>query len=189
MIITQLSNLFNYIVQQDPEAQFYHFGWPNDVNVNIPNNYDPSAATGRLFPYVLLTPPKMLLRAQANGTQSNYERFDMQLILIDTYSHTSPDLSQKIDTGIEVMAGLQALLRRILRALNDYVNLQALIPFAIADMNVDFDAYRFTDSSRSLSVTFSMTFPTGCEDYVFDPTLIPANFNDINKEDEENIYN
>jgi len=47
---TQISNLFNLIVQNEPRLLFYHFGWRSDILKNIDNNFDNNNETGRLFP-------------------------------------------------------------------------------------------------------------------------------------------
>lgn len=57
MTLTQLSNLWNLIVQAHPELKSYHFGWRSDVNVNTANNYDPTNDLGSQYPRVHFTPP------------------------------------------------------------------------------------------------------------------------------------
>ena len=48
--ITEISNIFNLMVQADSRLKFYHFGWRSDINKNIDNNFDKGVKTGRLFP-------------------------------------------------------------------------------------------------------------------------------------------
>ena len=48
--LTEISNIFNLMVQADSRLKFYHFGWRSDINKNIDNNFDKGVKTGRLFP-------------------------------------------------------------------------------------------------------------------------------------------
>jgi len=87
MLFIQIANIINELVQLDPDIKYYHYGLPEDVNRNIPNNFDPTSDTGRKFPYVLQIPRQLTARAQQNGTQSLFETHTVELLFIDTYDY------------------------------------------------------------------------------------------------------
>jgi len=64
MRLTQISNFFNVLVQLHPDLKYYHFGWPEELTQSVPNNFDPNASTGHLFPNVLFLPPEGKLDIQ-----------------------------------------------------------------------------------------------------------------------------
>ena len=109
MTITQLSNLFNLIIQNDADYRFYHYGFPSDMNINIGNNYDPTSDTGRLFPYVLLLPPILNSRAMENNTAAIFDTYQVEFLITDTYAYEQGVLTYKIDTTIELEQTLQIL--------------------------------------------------------------------------------
>ena len=121
MTITQLSNLFNLIVQNDPDYRFYHYGFPSDMNINIGNNYDPLSDTGRLFPYVLLLPPILNSRAMESNTAAIYDTYQVEFLITDTYAYEQGVLTYKIDTTIELEQTLQILAKKLIQYLLDYI--------------------------------------------------------------------
>ncbi len=102
MTISQLSNLFNLIVQNDANFKFYHYGYPSDMNINIQNNFDHLASTGRMFPYLLLLPPTLNSRAMESSTQAIYDTYNVEFLLTDTYGYQSGLLGYETSTTIEV---------------------------------------------------------------------------------------
>lgn len=185
MTITQLSNLFNLIVQNDPDYRFYHYGFPSDMNINIGNNYDPTSDTGRLFPYVLLLPPILSSRAMENNTAAIYDTYQVEFLITDTYAYEQGVLTYKIDTTIELEQTLQILAKKLIQYLLDYSAISNP-NFNVGDYRIEFDPYRFTADTRSVRVTLDLVVPAICDDQSLDISFLPVDLEDIATADEEN---
>ena len=185
MTITQLSNLFNLIVQNDADYRFYHYGFPSDMNINIGNNYDPLSDTGRLFPYVLLLPPILNSRAMESNTAAIYDTYQVEFLITDTYAYEQGVLTYKIDTTIELEQTLQILAKKLIQYLLDYSAISNP-PFNVGDYRIEFDPYRFTADTRSVRVTLDLVVPAICDDQSLDISFLPVDLEDIATADEEN---
>jgi len=185
MTITQLSNLFNLIVQNDADYRFYHYGFPSDMNINIGNNYDPLSDTGRLFPYVLLLPPILNSRAMENNTAAIYDTYQVEFLITDTYAYEQGVLTYKIDTTIELEQTLQILAKKLIQYLLDY-SAVSNPPFNVGDYRIEFDPYRFTADTRSIRVTLDLVVPAICDDQSLDISFLPVDIENIATADEEN---
>jgi hypothetical protein len=185
MTITQLSNLFNLIVQNDSDYKFYHYGFPSDMNINIGNNFDPTSDTGRLFPYVLLLPPILNSRAMESNTAAIYDTYQVEFLITDTYAYNQGLLTYKIDTTIELEQTLQILGKKMIQYLLDYSAISNP-PFNVGDYRIEFDPYRFTADTRSIRVTLDLVVPAICDDQSLDISFLPVDLEDIATADEEN---
>lgn len=185
MTITQLSNLFNLIVQNDVDYRFYHYGFPSDMNINISNNYDPLSDTGRLFPYVLLLPPILTSRAMESSTASIFDTYQVEFLITDTYAYEQGVLTYKTDTTIELEQTLQILAKKMIQYLLDY-SAVSNPPFNVGDYRIEFDPYRFTADTRSIRVTLDLVVPAICDDQSLDISFLPVDLEDIATADEEN---
>ncbi len=185
MTITQLSNLFNLIVQNDSDYKFYHYGFPSDMNINISNNFDPTSDTGRLFPYVLLLPPILNSRAMESNTAAIYDTYQVEFLITDTYAYEQGLLTYKIDTTIELEQTLQILAKKMIQYLLDYSAISNP-PFNVGDYRIEFDPYRFTADTRSIRVTLDLVVPAICDDQSLDISFLPVDLEDIATVDEEN---
>ncbi len=185
MTITQLSNLFNLIVQNDSDYKFYHYGFPSDMNINISNNFDPTSDTGRLFPYVLLLPPILNSRAMESNTAAIYDTYQVEFLITDTYAYEQGLLTYKIDTTIELEQTLQILGKKMIQYLLDYSAVSSP-PFNVGDYRIEFDPYRFTADTRSIRVTLDLVVPAICDDQSLDISFLPIDLEDIATADEEN---
>lgn len=185
MTITQLSNLFNLIVQNDSDYKFYHYGFPSDMNINISNNFDPTSDTGRLFPYVLLLPPILNSRAMESNTAAIYDTYQVEFLITDTYAYEQGLLTYKIDTTIELEQTLQILAKKMIQYLLDYSAISNP-PFNVGDYRIEFDPYRFTADTRSIRVTLDLVVPAICDDQSLDISFLPIDLEDIATADEEN---
>lgn len=184
MTITQLSNLFNLIVQNDAEYKFYHYGWPSDMNINIQNNSDPTADTGRMFPYVLFMPPAVDSRAMDINTASIYDTYSVELLITDTYNYTAGTLDFKNDTTIEIEYKLQLLAKKLVQYLLEYSAI-SYPPFNVGDYKIEFDPYRFTADTRSIRVQLELQVPAICDDADLDISFIPTVIANIDTYDYE----
>lgn len=184
MTITQLSNIFNLIVQNDPDYNFYHYGWPSDMNLNIQNNSDPLAKTGRLFPYVLLLPPTIQSRAMESNTASIFDTYSVEFLITDTYAYNQGVLTYKNDTTIEIEQKLQVLAKKLVQYFLDY-SAESNPPFNVGDYNIELDPYRFSADTRSIRVRLNLVFPAICDDANLDISFLPTDLSDIDSFDYE----
>jgi hypothetical protein len=185
MTITQLSNLFNLIVQNDSDYKFYHYGFPSDMNINISNNFDPTSDTGRLYPYVLLLPPLLASRAMESSASAIFDTYSIEFLITDTYAYDQGLLTYKIDTTIEVEQSLQVLAKKMIQYLLDY-SAVSFPSFNVGDYRIEFDPYRFTNDTRSIRVQLDLVFPAICTDDTLDISFLPVDLEDIAITDEEN---
>jgi len=185
MTTAQVSNLFNIIVQNTPDFEFYHFGWPNDMNLNTANNFDSVGSTGAKFPYLLMIPPRITGRVMESGTQSIYKTFRCEFLITDTYSFEQQTLGFKKDTSVDVLSKLEILAANLLNYVNQYSEYSET-QFTVSDYQADLDPYRFAASTRSIRVSFDLAFLTPCPASGLDLSFLPASFQDLPETDLEN---
>jgi hypothetical protein len=184
MTISQLSNLFNLIVQNDVNFKFYHYGYPSDMNINIQNNFDHLANTGRMFPYLLLLPPTLNSRAMENNTQAIYDTYNVEFLLTDTYGYQSGLLTYETSTTIEVENRLENYSKIVMQYLLQYSEVSDP-PFNVGNYKIEFDPYRFTADTRSVRVMFDLVFPAVCDYENLDISFLPEALSDIGNFDYE----
>ena len=184
MTISQLSNLFNLIVQNDVNFKFYHYGYPSDMNINIQNNFDHLASTGRMFPYLLLLPPTLNSRAMENSTQAIYDTYNVEFLLTDTYGYQSGLLTYDTSTTIEVENRLENYSKIVMQYLLQYSEVSDP-PFNVGNYKIEFDPYRFTADTRSVRVMFDLVFPAICSNDNLDISFLPESLSDIGNFDYE----
>ena len=189
MLLVQIANIFNDLVNADPDINYFHFGFPNDVNINIANNYDPNAEVGRQFPYVLLLPPISTADVQQAGNRAVNETYNLEVIITDTYAYDGQQLDYKTDTSALVFSKLQVLAERLIKGLLLYSE-EALPPFNIGQYRIEFDPYRFINGTRSIRMTVDLVFPIGCNNYNVDvAALLPTNPENVVTYDKEDPLN
>lgn len=187
MLFIQVANIINELVQADPDLKYYHYGLPEDLNRNIPNNFDPNSDTGRLFPYVLQIPRELTARTQQNGSQSLFETHTVELLFIDVYAYNGQQFDQKRDTQLKIFSKLQVLAERIIKALQEYGEDVALPGFNVSDYTIDPDAARFTANTRMIRVNLSLVFPSACSAYDYDLSILETDPNDTTTTDKEDV--
>jgi len=187
MLFIQIANIINELVQLDPDIAYYHYGLPEDVNRNIPNNFDQSSDTGRKFPYVLQIPRQLTARSQQNGTQSLFETHTVELLFIDTYAYQAQQFDFKRDTQLKIFSKLQVLAERIIKGIIEYAQDVAIPPFNISDYTIDPDAARFTANTRMIRVNLSLVFPSACSEYDYDLSSLEIDPNDTVTTDLEDV--
>lgn len=187
MLFIQIANIINELVQLDPDLKYFHYGLPQDVNRNIPNNFDQNSDTGRLFPYVLQIPRALTARTQQNSGQSLFETHSLELLFIDTYNYNAQQFDFKRDTALKIFSKLQVLAERIIKGLLEYAEEQALPPFNISDYTIDPDAARFTANTRMIRVNLNLVFPSACSEYDYDISMLEVDPNDTTTTDLEDV--
>lgn len=187
MLLIQVSNILNDFVQADPDINFFHCGLPNDVNVNIPNNYDPNSRIGNQFPYVLLIPPIVQGRVEANGDQGIFETFPVDILISDLYGQTNSGV-YGTNTYALLLSKLQVIAQRIVKAFQSYAE-YASPQFNVGDYTLTFDSLRHTQNTRSLRLQFDLIFALSCSDYTIDLSTFATDAGDTVRYDKEDPIN
>jgi len=186
MTIAQLSNMFNLIVSNTADFKFFHIGWPNDMNLNIQNNSDPSASTGSRFPYLLLLPPRIDSRLTGSLSRSLYKTYFCEFIITDTYAYAESQLTYKSDTTLDVLSKLEFISQKLMNYINQYSDYSD-VQFVVSDYKTDLDPYRFSANTRSIRVSFDVTFPSACPVSNLDLSFMPLSFELLPLLDLENL--
>ena len=187
MLFIQIANIINELVQLDADLKYFHYGLPQDVNRNIPNNFDPNSDTGRLYPYVLQIPRELTARTQQNGTQSLFETHTVELLFIDTYAYNAQQFDFKRDTQLKIFSKLQVLAERIIKGLQEYAEDIAIPPFNISDYTIDPDPARFIANTRMIRVNLSLVFPSACSSFDYALSSLEIDPNDTVTTDLEDV--
>jgi len=106
--ITEISNIFNLMVQADSRLKFYHFGWRSDINKNIDNNFDKGVQTGRLFPALHFDVPDFFQPSE----ELNYLGFKQDIavnLYFDDLQNYNNSGEIKTDNLIEQWADLKQI--------------------------------------------------------------------------------
>jgi hypothetical protein len=179
--LTQISNLFNSIALASGLFKFYHYGWPQDMNINIQNNSDPNASLGSQFPYLLFMPPVI---SNTVLDSSNYQTYQVELLLTDTYGFNAQHLDYKGDTTLDVESKLCEIAKQFVDYLRQYGE---KVNFDVNTFSFDIDPMRFVQNTRSVRVRFSLNFTAVCPDGTLDLSFLPDNLDDIDEIDLENL--
>jgi hypothetical protein len=86
MTLTQISNLFNAIVQSYVDMGFYHYGWTSDINVNTQNNFTRGTGRGKLFPALHMDFPSETVQIVQKNVRSTSR---IVLIFTETQGYNS----------------------------------------------------------------------------------------------------
>jgi hypothetical protein len=106
--LTEISNIFNLMVQADDRLKFYHFGWRSDINKNIDNNFDKGVKTGRLFPALHFDVPDFFQPSEELNYLGFKEDISVNLYFDDLQNYDNSG-EQKTDNLIEQWAGLKQI--------------------------------------------------------------------------------
>lgn len=101
--IVKVSNLLNKLVQIDPDLNFYHFGWLNEINENPANNFNKTASAGRLFPSLDWIVPERIINTYQDPEK---QIIKMDLFFSDLYGYNNKgvtDTRSKIETWRDIL--------------------------------------------------------------------------------------
>lgn len=85
--LTQISNIFNLLCQQDTRINNYKFGWRHDVNRNKQNNFDPTNSLGTQYPSVMFEPPEGVTDLNEPNYLEREEEIDITLYFDDLQNY------------------------------------------------------------------------------------------------------
>ena len=87
--LTQISNIFNLLCQQDTRIKNYKFGWRHDVNRNKQNNFDPTNSLGTQYPSVMFEPPEGVTDLNEPNYLEREEDVDITLYFDDLQNYNN----------------------------------------------------------------------------------------------------
>ena len=116
--ITEISNIFNLMVQADSRLKFYHFGWRSDINKNIDNNFDKGIKTGRLFPALHFDVPDFFQPSEELNYLGFKEDIAVNLYFDDLQNYDNSG-EIKTDNLIEQWAALKQIAEDFISNLNE----------------------------------------------------------------------
>lgn len=152
--IVQISNIFNILAQLDPKVLNYHFGWPEDINKNIDNNFDSGQSTGKLFPAIQMFPPEgeLYLAQGKNETK-------VTVYFLDLHDYEN-DSSAKTLNLIEQWRDLKSIAYRIIKQASVYFRDQQ---FIIKDDKFEWvDSHAHNDRLIQVGCEFTLIHHEDC---------------------------
>ena len=185
MLITQVSNLFNLIAQNDSELASYAFGFISEVQAPRGNNFDPTSTIGLQFPLLSLSPPATLTLAGYQSQPTSRSDYSIEFYVTDTFARDQR-------TPVEVLAHCERLAKKVLRYFKERSDQFGGIN--ISDPSLQFDPVRLAQETRSVRVNFTLTVVDACQDVDLSEldaflSALPSNLNDLDPLDLENIRN
>ncbi len=116
--LTEISNIFNLMVQADSRLKFYHFGWRSDINKNIDNNFDKGVKTGRLFPALHFDVPDFFQPSEELNYLGFKEDIAINLYFDDLQNYDNSGEIKK-DNLIEQWAALKQITEDFINNLSE----------------------------------------------------------------------
>ena len=172
--LTEISNIFNLMVQADSRLKFYHFGWRSDINKNIDNNFDKGVKTGRLFPALHFDVPDFFQPSE----ELNYLGFkeDIQINLyFDDLQNYDNSGEQKTDTLIEQWADLKQITEDFISNLSEVLQYYKA-GFIRTVPRFEPKSNLFNDRLITFEVSFTLSHFSKCTEelYKIDLLSLPA---------------
>ena len=115
MTLTQISNLFNAIVQDYVDMGFYHYGWTSDINTNTQNNFTRGTGRGKLFPALHMDFPNETVLIVNKDVRSTAR---VVLIFTETQGYNSDGNSSDPRSLVELHTELKRLAVAVLNEFN-----------------------------------------------------------------------
>jgi len=115
MTLTQISNLFNAIVQDYVDMGFYHYGWTSDINTNTQNNFTRGTGRGKLFPALHMDFPNETVLIVNKDVRSTAR---VVLIFTETQGYNSDGNSSDPRSLVELHTELKRLAIAVLNEFN-----------------------------------------------------------------------
>lgn len=151
MTLIELSNIFNLVTQNIEGLTSYHFGFPDDLNQTILNNYNPSIDYLEVYPCVLCEPPSG--DYDTKGCKVNRT---ITLLFVDLQQSNKDGAI--CSTLLETMSNLEGLGIAFLRTLKSLkINGQYLkLSLRNGSASTALNAYQFDDLLVTYSITISI---------------------------------
>lgn len=180
MILTQYLNLFNLLVENNPNLNSYHYGWRSDINMNIQNNYDINAEIGKLYPHVHVLPP-----TRSQNMQSGVEVYNWEVYIFDLQYYNN-DGTPKSATLAEHWAILEQRALEFQEGVWQYGWKKS--QFNASNFTIDYGSNFANDRLVYLSLSFQTQQPNNCPAFEYDIEALPDP-DALSKEDPEDPIN
>jgi|31_taG_2_1085359.scaffolds.fasta_scaffold01708_6 hypothetical protein len=174
MTLTQISNLFNAIVQSYVDMGFYHYGWTSDINVNTQNNFTRGTGRGKLFPALHMDFPSETVQIVQKNVRSTSR---IVLIFTETQGYNSDGNSSDPRSVVELHTELKRLAIAVLNEFNrlsrQFTGRDALA-LTQTPINFTYDANQNNQRLVRLFCEAEIFYLDDCPDFVSDiPSLDP----------------
>lgn len=190
MKLLEISNLFNLVTRVHPNFKNYHFGWPSDMVRNVVNNYDPTQATGTLYPAVLVSPPD--IRVNPVDLKTVYS-FRVHFIELQGYLNTTAaniqnpveQWSDLFERGLQWFREVQNANNNLTKPAYIGLNNDSLNGGVMSDAGAQKLIYVYFDFeviTSSTCTNLNITYPDDITDLGYD-------WPPVSNYDVENIYN
>jgi hypothetical protein len=178
--ITEISNIFNLMVQADSRLKFYHFGWRSDINKNIDNNFDKGVKTGRLFPALHFDVPDFFQPSEELNYLGFKEDISLNLYFDDLQNYDNSG-EQKTDNLIEQWAGLKQISEDFINNLSEVLQYYKA-GFIRTVPRFEPKSNLFNDRLITFEVSFTIAHFSECTEEIhkINPAALPVldcNFN------------
>lgn len=160
MNLLQISNTFNLLVQQSEFFNSYHLGYHNDINLNIPNNFDLDGEAGKMFPHVLWAAPIEGEVKLEGDLGTDYTDVMLYFYNLQGYGNDG-DPSHTSVTMLQQWHDLKA------RALEFIYGFNKSRRFRVKDGKVKYftDANAQVDRLLCVGIEITVVSKIGCDDY------------------------
>jgi hypothetical protein len=115
MTPTQISNVFNQILQSYVDMKFYHYGWTSDVNINIKNNFTGDNTRGKKYPALHMDFPSEQVTFQRPTVKTTA---NINLIFTDTQEYLSDNGATNLRSIVEMHTVLKNLAINVISEFN-----------------------------------------------------------------------
>jgi len=178
--ITEISNIFNLMVQADSRLKFYHFGWRSDINKNIDNNFDKGVKTGRLFPALHFDVPDFFQPSEELNYLGFKEDISVNLYFDDLQNYDNSG-EIKTDNLIEQWAALKQIAEDFISNLNEVLQYYKA-GFIRTVPRFEPKSNLFNDRLITFEVSFTIAHFSECTEEIhkINPAALPVldcNFN------------
>jgi hypothetical protein len=179
---TQISNIFNLMVQQEPRILFYHFGWRSDILRNIDNNFDNNNIKGRQFPALHFAVPESTKYLEAINYDGIKEEVEVTLYF-DNLQDCENDGSAETDNLIEQWAELKQIAEDYIANFSEVLCNKYLAGSITAPKFEQF-SHGHNDRLITWRVTFNLIHTIPCTDPLnkIDLSLLPSSLTEIDLE-------
>ncbi|MHC4316406.1 MAG: LamG domain-containing protein [Planctomycetota bacterium] len=184
---TQISNIFNLMVQVEPRLLYYHFGWRSDILKNIDNNFDEGNLKGRQFPALHFSVPEFT--QYIGGIDYTGVKEEMEITLyFDDLQYYENDGSANSENLIEEWAGLKQIAEDYIANLDNVISNKYL---AGSISKPKFEQFSNGHNDRLITwrVTFILTHVVPCteEDNIIDLDSLPPTIEEADLENWKTI--
>ena len=177
----KISNLLNLLVQNDANFEYYHFGYPSDINISIQNNFNVDSETGILYPVVHWSiPDSSTLLFKDTTNQKERIRMSLWFFKLQDYDNCG---ERDERTLLEQMVFLKDI------AEDFFINFHRAMceKYGFGDITteptIQLDSNVFKDRLISVKIDFEILVNVECNENLVDLNILPDELPECDLED------